>query len=212
VFERPPDYDTGQDPVVRATAGEIRKKLAQYYQESGHETEPRIDLLAGSYIAEFHTSPDAPDHGAAHKPRKLLRIGLSIAVAAVRVVNGTLLSPQSKETALDQMWRPVLKSPGTLLISLGQPIVYNLRSAQAQDELQGIQAVPKDSATETEFVSKKDLVILPERYAAMGDVFCLVRLATMLEKVWKTVSHSRREIHVLRGPPGDSRCPDWCFR
>src|SRR5512138_557478 len=31
VFGRAPDYDTSQDPVVRATAAEIRKKLAQYY-------------------------------------------------------------------------------------------------------------------------------------------------------------------------------------
>src|SRR4051812_20070629 len=31
VFGRPPDYDTSQDPVVRASAAEIRKKLAQYY-------------------------------------------------------------------------------------------------------------------------------------------------------------------------------------
>ena len=36
VFGRPPNYDTSQDPVVRASAAEIRKKLAQYYQEAGH--------------------------------------------------------------------------------------------------------------------------------------------------------------------------------
>src|SRR5664279_5937587 len=31
VFGRPPNYDTNADPVVRATAGEIRKRIAQYY-------------------------------------------------------------------------------------------------------------------------------------------------------------------------------------
>src|ERR1700690_3494611 len=54
VFGRAPDYDTSQDPVVRAGAAEIRKKLAQYYQQPGHESEVRIELLSGSYIAEFH--------------------------------------------------------------------------------------------------------------------------------------------------------------
>src|SRR5471032_3300287 len=54
VFGRLPDYDTAQDPIVRASAAEIRKKLAQYYQEPGHESETRIELLSGSYIAEFH--------------------------------------------------------------------------------------------------------------------------------------------------------------
>src|SRR5262245_45503145 len=58
VFGRIPDYDTSQDPVVRATAGEIRKKLAQYYFEPTHEAEPRIELPAGSYHAEFHFAAD----------------------------------------------------------------------------------------------------------------------------------------------------------
>ena len=38
VFERNPDYDTNIDHVVRTTAGEIRKRIAQYYHEPG----PRI--------------------------------------------------------------------------------------------------------------------------------------------------------------------------
>ena len=29
VFERDPDYDTNQDPVVRNTAGQVRKRLAR---------------------------------------------------------------------------------------------------------------------------------------------------------------------------------------
>src|SRR5205085_2259123 len=42
VFGRHPDYDTNTDPVVRVTAGEIRKRIAQYYHEPGHENEFRI--------------------------------------------------------------------------------------------------------------------------------------------------------------------------
>ena len=38
VFGRPPDYDTNADPVVRVTAAEIRKKIAQFY----HERQPRV--------------------------------------------------------------------------------------------------------------------------------------------------------------------------
>ncbi len=53
VFHRPTDYDTNADPVVRITAGEIRKRLAQYYQAPGHEHELRIDLPLGSYAPLF---------------------------------------------------------------------------------------------------------------------------------------------------------------
>ena len=59
VFGREATYDTNADPVVRIAAGEVRKRIAQYYHEPGHETEIRIDLPLGSYIPEFHVSPSS---------------------------------------------------------------------------------------------------------------------------------------------------------
>lgn len=56
VFDRAPDYNTAEDPVVRITAAEIRKRIAQYYHEENHEDELRIELTAGSYVPEFHFS------------------------------------------------------------------------------------------------------------------------------------------------------------
>jgi hypothetical protein len=56
VFGRPSDYDTNADPVVRVTAGEIRKRIAQYYQADGHEHELRIDLPVGSYVPQFFSA------------------------------------------------------------------------------------------------------------------------------------------------------------
>lgn len=48
VFGRSPDYDTSNDTIVRSTAGEIRKRLAQYYAEQT-EAAVLITLPAGSY-------------------------------------------------------------------------------------------------------------------------------------------------------------------
>src|SRR5258705_12663937 len=48
VFARPNHYDTNEDPIVRVTAGELRKRIAQYYQEAGHEEELRIYFPIGS--------------------------------------------------------------------------------------------------------------------------------------------------------------------
>ena len=53
VFHRDPNYDTNQDPVVRTTAVEVRKRLALYYQEPGHEGEIRIEFPSGSYYQEW---------------------------------------------------------------------------------------------------------------------------------------------------------------
>jgi hypothetical protein len=53
IFGRDADYDTSSDPIVRVTAAEIRKRIAQYYQEPGHENELRVSLPSGSYIPQF---------------------------------------------------------------------------------------------------------------------------------------------------------------
>src|SRR5271156_2677648 len=54
IFGRSADYDTASDPIVRVTAAEIRKRIALYYQEPGHEVEIRVSLPAGSYVPQFH--------------------------------------------------------------------------------------------------------------------------------------------------------------
>jgi hypothetical protein len=60
VFGRDPAYDTNADPVVRMTAGQVRRRLAEYYQESGREREIRIELPVGSYVPVFR-KPAAPE-------------------------------------------------------------------------------------------------------------------------------------------------------
>lgn len=53
IFGRRPDYETGDDPVVRIRVAEVRKRLAQYYQ-SLHETpEVHIEIPSGGYRAIF---------------------------------------------------------------------------------------------------------------------------------------------------------------
>src|SRR5947208_2114800 len=61
VFHRAPDYDTAEDAIVRVTANEVRKRLAQFYQESGGGSDPVITLPPGSYAVSFRWRPPAPD-------------------------------------------------------------------------------------------------------------------------------------------------------
>jgi hypothetical protein len=54
LFRLSQDFDTGQHTIVRVTANEVRKKLAQHYQaENGSHHAVRIDLPPGSYSAAF---------------------------------------------------------------------------------------------------------------------------------------------------------------
>jgi hypothetical protein len=53
IFDRTSDYDTGGDSIVRVTANEVRKRLAQFYGESGSGHSIQIELPRGSYVPEF---------------------------------------------------------------------------------------------------------------------------------------------------------------
>jgi len=61
VFHRPPDYDTADDAIVRVTANEVRKRLAQYYHDNEVKAGPVIGLPAGSYAASIRwQTPEVP--------------------------------------------------------------------------------------------------------------------------------------------------------
>jgi len=55
LFERPPDYDTNSDPIVRLRVAEVRKRLALYYQSARDES-VLINIPSGSFRAVFEWS------------------------------------------------------------------------------------------------------------------------------------------------------------
>jgi hypothetical protein len=194
VFGRPADYDTSQDPVVRTAAGEIRKKLAQYYLESGHELETRIELPSGSYIAEFqfrevHAQKGPRVAGVKQPGRRLAVISGTIAVAGLSALAFTLTPLTAPRSDLDQFWEPVLRMPGSVLVGVGLQAAYNLRSAQAQDAIQGVVRPPSGWAVAHQEISDKDLVLLQDRYVALDDALSLVRLTGFLER-------HRKQYHI----------------
>jgi hypothetical protein len=98
VFARPNHYDTNDDPIVRVTAGEIRKRIAQYYQEPGHEEELRIDLPLGSYVPHF--LPAA--HARQIAEHDHLKIRSEILVATAPVLNREMVGPEAVALAAKQ--------------------------------------------------------------------------------------------------------------
>ncbi len=127
VFGREPDYDTNVDPVVRVSAGELRKRVAQYYHEPAHDTELRIDLPPGSYVPEFRPAgrpaavapigpPDSPAKRL--KPVRLIAAGAAVACLGFML----WLRPWVPKSAFAQFWDPVWDAPGAVVISLpGRP-------------------------------------------------------------------------------------------
>jgi hypothetical protein len=187
VFSRPPDYDTGQDPIVRASAAEVRKKLAQYYQETGHGSETRIELLPGSYLAEFHFIQEKPVPAVAtpqhDRPHRLMAVAACIAVGVSLTLAAILARWDWRRASLNDLWAPVLKSPSTVLVCVGLQAAYNLRSAEAQDAIQGVIASIPAAANRP--IQDDDLILLRDRYVALDDALCLVRITSLLERYQK---------------------------
>jgi hypothetical protein len=149
VFGRGQDYDPAADPVVRVSAGEIRKRIAQYYHEPAHDAELRIDLPLGSYVPEFHfpkskellldgsaellipleapsviPEEPAPNRLASHlhpAPKaRLPRPAIALAIG-VTVATVAWFRPWiAHPSALDQFWMPVLNPSVPVVLCVGR--------------------------------------------------------------------------------------------
>jgi hypothetical protein len=146
VFHRTPDYDTNLDPVVRLCAAEVRKRLAQYYQLPGHESELKIDLNAGSYIPVFsHPLTVAPTPEAipavvpsiakqVGQPMSTKRIHWSAGLIAAGVMVAVILvlgtrywkHLEKPRSALEQIWSPLFTSNKPILFCMGGSRVATL--------------------------------------------------------------------------------------
>jgi hypothetical protein len=56
VFGKNADYNTGDDPIVRVRAADLRKRLAQYYTAEGVQNRIKIEVQPGSYHPTFSFS------------------------------------------------------------------------------------------------------------------------------------------------------------
>ena len=148
VFARSPSYDANSDPVVRITAGEVRKRLTQYYYDPTHRGEPIIELPTGSYVPVFREperepEPEAPpmvglelepETVAASVPpapsrwwrfRWVLAGGVALLVVfagAAGLLTGLRYHPDPPPPSdIDRFWAPVTSSLTPTTFCLGEP-------------------------------------------------------------------------------------------
>jgi hypothetical protein len=142
-FGRSPDYDLNEDPIVRVTAGEVRKRLAQYYYEAKHQEEVRIELHRGSYIPDFKFFTDENTEQPAEpatieilpptvvRALKFERIPALSASFLKRVPPGIFLGLAClgaaagirflmlRPSPIDEFWQPMINTDCPVLISVG---------------------------------------------------------------------------------------------
>lgn len=134
IFGKNADYDTALDPIVRVTAGEVRKRIAQYYQEPGHENEPRLSLPPGSYVPQFQfveqgspgpvsAGPAMPDSGPAPTDGEAAG-GAGPAIAVAPVDSAQHASGSSLSWRIGRSWRIGLLWAGVALALIAAAGAY----------------------------------------------------------------------------------------
>jgi hypothetical protein len=152
VFQRDREYATGEDPVVRVKAGEVRRRLEQYYYAAPIDTPVRIEIPTGSYAPEFRWTSEAatgeerphvpgaqisdepvdagPESPTIVQPRKSRRwiwpaaaSGLALVLAAIFIATGYRHQNQNESVA-ELFWSPVFNTSRPVLICLAKPVVY----------------------------------------------------------------------------------------
>lgn len=146
VFGRDASYDTTSDPIVRVTAAEIRKRIAQYYQEAGG-AELRISLPPGSYVPHFewpreHALPESTiphtdrlTDQPLEAPAPYRRPWLLPVVAGLLcvVALAAFLTFRPRASALDSFWAPVLNSVDPVVVCFPQSRLTGVTLRDAAD-------------------------------------------------------------------------------
>ena len=151
VFGRAPTYDANADPVVRITAGEVRKRLGLYYYDASHVGELVIELPIGSYVPLFRQPEPWPEPSAiaqelsstsiatppaetiaapATAPARRSRMGWLIGSGlltvgcAIGAVVGLQVHPvphPEPPSNMDRFWEPFTTSSNATTFCLGEP-------------------------------------------------------------------------------------------
>ena len=140
VFGREAHYDTNSDHVVRSVAGEVRRRLAQYYMEPGRETELRIELQAGSYVPQFRIPPERASFSAVTSSTEVPVVQpletapavppktaqwrswpVLVAASAVLIAGASLFAARTSgpTDAFGRFWSPVFSSANMALLCVG---------------------------------------------------------------------------------------------
>lgn len=184
VFQRTPDYDTSTDHAVRSAVAEVRKRLAQYYQQAPR-SQLKIDVLPGSYMPQFrrvekhlpvaaaaaHSVSEPVERGAA-SPFATSRARFHFAWLAVVCLlllafAGTSWMFLRSHDTYDRFWNPILSSRSPILLCIGN--------------VEGGRRSPDVTPVQNPTMTLSDFHNSPSETVNVYDAFTLAKFAGLIQ-------------------------------
>jgi len=170
VFGRTPHYEPGEDPVVRVRAAEVRKRLAQYYQNRA-DCPVHIEIPPGSYRALFQWKTAPPSLPSAPQParqkadwKRQWWFGVIAAVVLIAASGSVARFLRSAPSALDQFWAPAFASQKPILVYNATTTVFH------PSNLDG---------------GSQNLIPVNGQYTCIGDAYASVVLSSLFARKGK---------------------------
>jgi hypothetical protein len=198
VFRRQPDYDTSHDNVVRVTANEVRKRLAQFYATTQDTAPLVLELPPGTYTVSVRAgkAPGATEQNsipAAHREanssrvRRPLWIAVTVVAFTVCSIGGLSYLWREQQSATARFWWPITHGSSPVLISVSEPIAYEPANGSILNAKPG-----------------EPMVQLRDSLVGVGDTFALAdisRYLTASRVNWRMVAGNELPSQELRTGP-----------
>jgi hypothetical protein len=189
VFDRAPSYDASEDAIVRVTANEVRKRLAQYYGGTDVESNLVISLPPGSYAATFTSKQPVPELGQtapqqrSHRWRSqmlALAILLPVLVSVLVIV---FLWASGRDGVENGVWSTMLGDSRPVLICVAHPVAFEFTGVPTWNLATEGEGGPliQPSAALGQIVRMRDV------FVGVGDAHALADIVSFLArrgKLW----------------------------
>jgi len=197
LFQLPQDFDTGQHTIVRVTANEVRKKLAQHYlAENGTYHAVRIGLPPGSYAVELKWEPEQPPATEASTPKMVVvPETLPAEAVAAEPTSTTIVEPQVEDSSTWSKYRilaaaiVIVVLATALAVTRWRPVIATPVNAKSTPVLEpspgavpSVENLRMISGSTAAYVDRSGRSWGPDRFYSGGNV--LIRPA---ERIFRTL-------------------------
>ena len=216
LFHRAPTYDTGEDPIVRVKAGEVRRRLAEYYAGAEKAPELHIELPVGTYVPKFRwrVQPDplplAPELAVLEQPpmapkqsgrRRVWEIATAVTIVGIAAIF-LVRTYYHRPSTLDLFWEPLSAAKQPVLICVPSPVAYAVNSdlypkspaanSGIYDSMAKRNTTPLRLAPEAS-IQWNELTPLTDFFVNRDDAYVAVELAAFLAQ-----THRPRQVRIGR--------------